>query len=114
VLECGDRMAVCFNAPVIELLAPSEARRQAVLAGLGPDVLDPAFDPAEVVRRARLEPPERAIGEVLLGQRVISGIGNIWRSESLFADGVNPWTPVADLDDEGLARLAATAARLMR
>ena len=114
VLECGDRVAVCFNAPVIELLAPSEARRQAVLAGLGPDVLDPAFDPAEVVRRARLEPPERAIGEVLLGQRVISGIGNIWRSESLFADGVNPWTPLADLDDEGLARLATTAARLMR
>jgi endonuclease-8 len=113
VLECDDRVAVCFSAPVIELLAPSEARRHTVLAGLGPDVLDPAFDAGEVVRRARLQPKDRTVGELLLDQRVISGIGNIWRSESLFADGINPWTPVGEVDDDRLARLASTAARLM-
>jgi endonuclease-8 len=114
VLECGDRVAVCFNAPVVELLAEPEEQRHRVLTALGPDVLDPAFDPAEVVRRARLQPADRPVGEVLLDQRVVSGIGNIWRSESLFADRVNPFTPVGALDDDRLARLAATAARLMR
>ena len=114
VLECGDRVAVCFSAPVVELLAPSDARRHPVLGGLGPDVLDPAFDPLEVVRRARLQPPDRTVGELLLDQRVVSGIGNIWRSESLFAERLNPEAAVGALADERLAGLAATAARLMR
>jgi endonuclease-8 len=61
-----------------------------------------------------MQPPERAIGDMLLDQRVVSGIGNIWRSESLFADRINPFTPLAALDDDRLARLASTAARLMR
>src|SRR3954468_10144536 len=113
VLECGDRTAVCFNAPVIELLDPQQEARHAALVGLGPDVLDPAFALDEVVQRARRSPPETTAGELLLDQRVVSGIGNIYRCESLFLGRLDPWTPVGSIDDERLRRLVAGASEIM-
>lgn len=113
-LTCGDRLAVCFNAPVVELL---QARAEAVhpgLAGLGPDILDDPLDAAEIRRRARSRPPALALGELLLDQRVAAGIGNIWRCEALFVERVNPWTPQSAIDDDRLDALYATAGRLMR
>jgi endonuclease-8 len=53
------------------------------------------------------------ISEVLLDQRAVAGIGNIWRNESLFFERVDPWTPVSTVDDDTLARLVATARRLL-
>ncbi len=114
VLEAGDRVAVCFDAPVVELLADGEEDRHPSIIGLGPDVLVDPLDVGEVVRRARRQPPERAAGEVLLDQRVVSGVGNIYRCESLFATRIHPETPLSALDDATLARLVDQAARLMR
>jgi endonuclease-8 len=114
VLECGDRVAVCFDAPVVELLRPGGDRAHPALASLGPDLLDPAFDPAIAVRRARQRSGERAVAELLLDQRVAAGIGNIYRSEALFLCGIDPFTPVVALDDERLERLYRVAAGLLR
>jgi endonuclease-8 len=114
VLECGDRTSVCFNAPVIELLDPQQEATHASLVGLGPDVLDGSFDMDEVVRRARRCPPETTAGELLLDQRVVSGIGNIYRCESLFLEGLDPWATVGSIGDDRLRHLVAGACRIMR
>ncbi len=113
-LTCGDRVAVCFNAPVIELLQRGDQSRHPALGNLGPDVLVEPLDGEEVRRRARSGPPDRPLGELLLDQRVVAGIGNIWRCEALFVEGHNPWTPLSAITDEQLGALVATAGRLMQ
>jgi endonuclease-8 len=113
-LACGDRVAVCFNAPVVEVLAPGATRSHPALKRLGPDVLDEPLDAAEVVRRARSLPPDLALGELLLDQRVVAGVGNIWRCEALFVERHHPFTPQSALEDVALIALVATAGRLMR
>jgi endonuclease-8 len=112
-VTCGERVAVCFNAPVVELLAPGAEENHPSLAGLGPDVLDRPIDLDEVRRRARQRPPETPLGELLLDQRVVAGIGNIWRCEALFLEGRNPWAPVSTVSDEELDALVSTAGRIM-
>ncbi len=112
-VTCGERVAVCFNAPVVELLAPGAEENHPSLAGLGPDVLDRPIDLDEVRRRARRRPPKTPLGELLLDQRVAAGIGNIWRCEALFLEGRNPWAPVSTVSDEELDALVSTAGRIM-
>ncbi len=86
--------------------------REAELVGhLGPDLLGPDWDPTEAVRRLT-QRPQRPIAEALLDQRNLAGIGNLYKSETLFVERVDPWTPVGQVPD--LARLVATAHRLMR
>jgi endonuclease-8 len=115
VIECGERLVVCFNAPVVELLLPSEERRHRSLNGLGPDVLGQGeFDHEEVRRRAAVRDPQYTLGELLLDQQVVSGIGNIYRCESLFIDRWNPWTPQSVLDPAQLDHLVTTAMNLMK
>lgn len=115
VLEAGERTAVCFNAPVVELLAEGGEQMHPSLTRLGPDVLaaaDPAdLDLDEIRRRATERDGTRPVGEVLLDQHVVAGIGNIWRCETLFANRVHPWTPAADAP---LDALVTAAARLMQ
>lgn len=113
VLEAGDHVAVCFDAPVVELLAEREVAAHPALAGLGPDVLRPPIDVEEVRRRAAQRPPDLPVGELLLDQQVVSGIGNIWRCEVLFARKVHPWTPQGALAPADLDALVVEAARLM-
>jgi len=114
VLEVPGAVAVCFDAPVVELF---ETRAEAIhpsLGRLGPDLLEPAFDADEA--RRRLRAPERAameIGPVLLDQRTLAGIGNVVKSETLFIERVDPFARVADLDDATLDRLVATARRIL-
>jgi endonuclease-8 len=117
VLEAGDRIAVCFNAPVIELLAARSEPLHPALSRLGPDILGDAFDVETVRHRARRRAEDQAvdsIGELLLDQQVAAGIGNIYRCESLFLCGVNPGRSVDDVDDQQLDHLMLTAARLLR
>ena len=94
VLVTAEILAVCFYAPVIELLAPGGELRHAVLTQLGPDVLAPDFDVAAAAQR--LADP-RPIGEVVMDQRVIAGIGNVYKSELLFLERIDPWRPGAAL-----------------
>src|SRR5207253_6342415 len=114
VLDAGDRIAVCFNAPTVELLQPKAEGAHPSLGRLGPDVLAADLDLAEVRRRARTRPPDMPVGELLLDQQVVSGIGNIWRCEALFLERHNPWTERQKVTDDDLDALVTTAARLMR
>jgi endonuclease-8 len=85
---------------------------EAQLVGhLGPDLLGPDWDPDEAVRRLGVQ-ADRAVGDALLDQRNLAGIGNLYKSEVLFIERVNPWTRVADVAD--LRRLVTTAQRLLR
>ena len=114
VLEVPGAVAVCFDAPVVELFEQRAEALHPSLSALGPDLLDPAFDADEALRRLRH--PARAgmaIAEALLDQRALAGIGNIWKSETLFVERVNPFGAVGTLDDAMLQRLVATARRLL-
>jgi endonuclease-8 len=113
VLECGDRIGVCFNAPVVELLSAGGEHQHPSLTGLGPDVLQPPVDLDEVRRRAAAKPPATPIGELLLDQQVVSGIGNIWRCESLFVERLDPWRPQSALTAAELDAVVGVAADLM-
>jgi endonuclease-8 len=104
-------VAVCFAAPVVELLEDSTE----ATGHLGPDLCrdDPDLDEA-VCRMGELSPSDRSIGDALLDQRVASGIGNVYKCEACFAAGVDPATPVR-LVDEGLRRhLLDVAGRQLR
>jgi endonuclease-8 len=99
---------------VVELFETRAEPLHPSLSRLGPDLLAPDFDAAEALRRLRS--PDRAaltISAALIDQRALAGIGNIWRNETLFAEGVDPFARVADLDDPTLERLVATARRLL-
>src|SRR5262249_16856474 len=104
LIVAGGVEAVGFNVPVAELLTARDLARHVELNALGPDLLDPAFDHAEAARRLRAQERE-AVGDVLLNQRVMAGIGNVFKSEVLFLAGIEPFTPVATLSDGDLARL---------
>jgi endonuclease VIII len=114
VLEVPGAVAVCFDAPVVELFEARAAAIHPALSRLGPDLLDPAFDAAEAHRRLR--EPTRAATEIavaLLDQRALAGIGNVYKNEVLWIERVSPFVGVADVDDETLDRLIATARRLL-
>jgi endonuclease-8 len=109
-LETAEAVAVAFDVPVAELLTERQALRQRDLAALGPDLLAPGFDAAGAARRIRARGGD-AIAEVLLDQRVMAGIGNVFKSEVLFEAGVHPERRASDLSDEEVARLVAVARR---
>jgi endonuclease-8 len=109
VLVCtADACAVGFNIPVAEFLSRRELERHEQLRSLGPDPLGGAFDAAETLRRMRARAGDPIV-DVLLNQRVIAGVGNVFKSEILFLAGVHPFTPVANLADADLERIVATA-----
>src|SRR5262249_49807819 len=108
LVATGGVEAVGFNFPVAELLTARDLSRHAQLSALGPDLLDPAFDAAEAARRIRARGRE-PVGDVLLNQRVLAGIGNVFKSEILFLGGIEPVTPVAALSDPDIERLVAIA-----
>jgi endonuclease VIII len=114
IITAADRLAVCFNAPIISLLPVRDVDRGTGIGRLGPDVLVDPFNPAEVVIRARAARNADAIGEVLLDQRVVAGIGNIYRCESLFLERIHPWTILSQLTDSALEAVVETASRIMR
>lgn len=100
--------AVGYRLPVLELLRTAE--ETTAVGHLGPDLLGPDWDEAEAVRRL-LDEPDRAVGDALLDQRNLAGIGNLYKCEVLFLRGVRPWCPVADAGD--LPQLVRLARRLL-
>ena len=103
VLETDSRIAVGHRLRRLEVLRTSAESE--VLGHLGPDVLGPDWDEAEVVRRLTSS-PERPIGDALIDQRVMAGPGNVYKSEVCFLAGVDPRTPVGgDQDPATLVRL---------
>jgi endonuclease VIII len=113
VLRAAGHEVVQFDGPVLELLTASRARFDQRLAGLGPDVLAPELDEARFLRRLREDDPTRPIGDALLDQRTIAGLGNLWKCEGCFAAGIDPWrTTGAVSDEEALAIVRLTRPRM--
>jgi endonuclease-8 len=115
ILRRGARSVVQLNGPVLELMTESRTRFDQRLAGLGPDILAPELDTDRFLRRLRADDPTRAIGDALLDQRTIAGIGNMWKCEGCFAAGIDPWRATGDVSDaEALAIVAACRPRMQR
>jgi endonuclease-8 len=112
VLATATAVAVCFDAPEVELLTDADLARHRALRTLGPDLLAPAFDATEAVRRLRAR-ASVPLGEVLLEQRALAGIGNVYKSEICFVEGLDPWSPVSAVPDAALLHLVSTARRLL-
>jgi len=114
ILETADAVAVCFSAPVVELLDEREVGTHPQLSALGPDLCSPDADLDEAVRRMDLLPPETQIGVALLDQRVACGVGNVYKSETLFAVRIDPFARIADLGATTRRELLAKASELLR
>jgi len=99
VLERAGHQVVQFNGPVLELLTESRTRFDRRLAALGPDVLAPEFDFDGFLRRLRGDDYTRGIGDALLDQRNVAGIGNIWKAEGCWEAAIDPWRPVSTVSD---------------
>ena len=112
LLTFGDRSIVCTGAPVVRLLSASEAARARASQAIGPDPLHDTFDVAALVLllATRAEP----IGEVLLDQRVLAGVGNILKSETLFVARQDPFVSCASCTEDALVCVVETARDLLR
>ena len=103
-LQRSDHEVLQLKGPVLELMTESRTRFDQRLASLGPDILADEFDEAAFLRRLREDDPTRGIGDALLDQRTIAGIGNLWKVEGCFAAAIDPWRPTGQVTDaEALA-----------
>jgi endonuclease VIII len=108
VLRTPSHEAVQFDGPVLELMTESRTRFDQRLAGLGPDVLAEPFDADGFLRRLRRDDPTRPIGDALLDQRTVAGLGNLWKAEACWEAAVSPWRATAQVSDqEALALIDA-------
>ena len=107
VLRGADYEAVLWNGAVLELVGVRGAPR------LGPDILGEPPDFETMLVRLRAD-PGRAIGDALLDQRLVAGIGNIWKAEALWESRVSPWRRLEEVDDAELRNVLETAHTLMR
>ena len=109
----GERAeAVQFGGPTLRVVAAGALRRDPLLARLGPDVLAAEFDPTRVVA-SLLSAPERAIGDALLDQYLLAGIGNIFKSEACFAARIDPWLSIGEIGRDRLEAVVQAAHDLM-
>ena len=110
VLRTPRHEVVQFDGPVLELLTESRTRFDQRLAALGPDILaEPEFDSQAFLRRLRRDDPTRGIADALLDQRTVAGIGNLWKVESCWQAGIDPWRRLADVGDEEVLAVIAAA-----
>jgi endonuclease-8 len=115
ILRAAGHDVVQFDGPILELMTASRARFDQRLAALGPDVLAPEFDAKRFLRRLREDDPTRPIGDALLEQRNVAGLGTIWRTEGCFAAQLDPWRPTSSVsDDEALAVIEAVRPRMAK
>jgi endonuclease VIII len=108
VLRGAEHEAVLWNGAVLELVGGRGAPR------LGPDILGEPPDYETMLRRLRAGPQDREVGDALLDQRLVAGIGNLWRAEALWEAQVSPWRPLDELGDDELRAVLEAAHALMR
>lgn len=113
VIEVAGAFVTGWKIPVLRLLRRGAAERIPEIATLGPDLLAEDFDENEAVARLRAN-ADREIGDALLLQSALAGIGNVYKSEILFIERVNPFVRVRDLDDTTLVALVRQARKLLR
>jgi endonuclease-8 len=115
VIRRGEKLVAQINGPVLELMTAGRVRFDRRLAQLGPDILAPELDEQGFLRRLRADDPTRPIGDALIDQRVIAGIGNLWKIEGCFAAGIDPWRRTGDVsDEEALTIVRATRPGMQR
>jgi endonuclease VIII len=107
VLRAGDWQAVQVNGPVLEV-------GTAKLARLGPDVLDDPPDIDGMIERFRRADQNRELGDALLDQAFVAGIGNKWKAEALFEAQTSPWKRLRAVEDDELRKVLGAASSLMR
>lgn len=112
VLTLGDIEAVCFTPKTLELLSPDALRRHSHLRNLGPDLLAGTFAMSEALGRLRAV-DTMPLGEAVMNQCAVSGIGNVYKSEVLFLRQLDPFAPVAAYSDNELQTMLAEARRQM-
>jgi endonuclease VIII len=108
VLRGDEYQAVLWNGSVLQLVGEDATRR------LGPDILGEPPDFDAMLARLRAEPQGREVGEALLVQRVVAGIGNLWKAEALWEARVSPWRRLAEVADAELRAVLEAAHALMR
>lgn len=104
--------AVQFGGPTLQVGPTARLRRNPQLTRLGADILAADFDPEAAIAALRCD-PTRGLGDALLDQHLVAGIGNIFKSEACFAARVDPWRPVGDLSDQELRAVLAAAREQM-
>jgi endonuclease VIII len=109
VLRSAEHEAVLWNGAVLELVSDPRALRR-----IGPDILGKPPDLGGMLARLRAEAREREVGDALLDQRLVAGIGNVWKAEALWETRVSPWRALGEVGDEGLRAVLEAAHRLMR
>ncbi|MBW8817540.1 MAG: Fpg/Nei family DNA glycosylase [Streptomyces sp.] len=110
ILATTDRAAVGYRLPVLELLRTADEHR--AVGHLGPDLLGPDWDPERALANL-LQDPARPLGEALLDQRNLAGIGNVYKSELCYLLGATPWLPIGALPADRAAQLPALAKQLL-
>jgi endonuclease-8 len=90
---------------VLELMTDSRSRFDRRLSMLGPDILAPELDEEGILRRLREDDPTRPIGDALIDQRIVAGIGNLWKIEGCFAAAIDPWRRAGDVSDEEVLKI---------
>lgn len=114
LIRCGGMEVVQFDGPVLELMSDARARSDSRIATLGEDVLGEDFAPQRFLARLHQDDPTRTIGDALLDQRNLAGIGNLWKAESCFAAGVSPWRALGELSDREALEIVQFARTHMR
>lgn len=104
--------AVQFGGPTLRVAPTSRLRHDPQVARLGPDILGETFEAERAIERMRSD-PTRGLGDALLDQSLVAGIGNIFKSEACFAAAVDPWRAIRELSDEELRHVLSTAQALM-
>ncbi len=113
VVATADHEAVCFAAPTVSLYHPLETRERP-WDRIGPDLCHDDVDLDLVLRNLDETGQERQAADVLLDQRLAAGIGNVYKTETLWACRVHPMTPLAEIDSELRHRLYTTASAQLR
>jgi endonuclease-8 len=113
VLRRGGQECLQLGGPTLELLTAQRVRTDQRIAQLGPDILGGEFDAKAALVRLRAGGPERSVGEALLDQRAVAGIGNIWKCETCFSAAIDPWRPIGAVSDGELRALLEFARREM-
>jgi endonuclease-8 len=113
VLRARGHEVVEFDGPVLELMTEARTRTDPRMAALGPDVLADPFDADAFLHRLRRDDPTRGIGDALLDQRIVAGLGNMWKAEACWGAAVDPWRPVREVgDDAAVAVVEAVRPRM--
>lgn len=105
VIRTPDHEVVQFKGPILELMTDGRTRTDPRLVQLGPDVLADEFDGDEFIRRLRFDDQTRTLGDALLDQRIVAGIGNVWKAEGCWRAEVDPWRRLGNVSDEEVLRV---------